>query len=238
MLVIAAGASLLGCGRLGYDAIDDDAPDGDAAIMDATVDGDGPLPDATVDAAPDASPDAGPCTNPADCGATSACVEGKCTLAQRVFVTAAASNAAFGDLSGGDGLCQLYADTAQLGGSWKAWLSSSTTHARDRLSQSTLPFRRLDGVLVANDWNGLVSGTLTNPITVDENLGLQENAEVWTGTNSAGAMTSSACADWSNGTINMPFGTVGLSSATGATWSSTYLQFCDRTNVHLYCVEQ
>jgi hypothetical protein len=248
-LFLAAAAAFGGCGRLGYDAIEDDASpfqivDADAAA-DAAADGAVTIPADAAPGVPDASstPDApvntGACSGPVDCGATSACVTGMCVPAQRVFISAAASgNAAFGGVSAGDNLCQSYADAAQLGGTWKAWLSSSTQHAQSRLVHSTLPYRRLDGVLIANDWTGLTSGTLMNPIDVDEQLVPRPGTEVWTGTSASGFKTMSTCSDWTNGTNLGTVATVGASAATDATWSSVYLQFCDRNNVHLYCVEQ
>jgi hypothetical protein len=243
-LFLAAGAALTGCGRLGYDALDGDASP--FQIADATADGavTTPVADAAptgpdASSTPDAVVNTGACSGPVDCGATSACVANMCAPAQRVFISATAiNNAAFGGLSAGDNLCQSYADAAQLGGTWKAWLSSGMLHAQSRLVHSTLPYRRLDGVLIANDWTALTSGTLVNPIDVDEQLAPWPGTEVWTGTNAAGLKTTATCSDWTNGTNLGTVATVGSSSATDATWSSVYLQFCDRNNVHLYCVEQ
>jgi hypothetical protein len=242
--VLAAGAPSTGCGRLGYEAIEPDAsrsaPVDAAAPGDAAVDGAvPPVPDADLtvpDAAP--APDAAVCTGPTDCGAARACVAGQCVTAQRLFISAASSSAAFGGLAGADALCQGYADAAQLGGQWRAWLSSSTVHAQNRLVQSASPYRRLDGALVADGWQALTSGTLVSPIDVDEHLGGQPGAEVWTGTTAMGLKTTSTCSDWQNGSNMGTVATVGFSSATDATWSSIYLQFCDRGNVHLYCIEQ
>jgi hypothetical protein len=239
MLLLAAGAALSGCGRMGYEAIAGDAsiPELRDADTDATVADAATIP--AADAAPDAVINTGACTGPVDCGATSACVAGQCVAAQRVFVSAAASsNADLGGLSAGDALCQSYADAAQLGGIWMAWLSSGAQHARNRLNPSSLPYRRLDGALVASDWNGLTSGALMNPIDVDENLAPLPGSEVWTGTTATGLKTTATCSDWTNGTAVGTLGTVGNTSATDATWSSVYLQFCDRNNVHLYCIEQ
>jgi Protein of unknown function (DUF1554) len=66
---------------------------------------------------------------------------GSCT----VFVTSQGFNGNLGGLAGADTKCQALADTAGLGGTYKAWLSDSTTDARNRLTQATVPYRLVDG---------------------------------------------------------------------------------------------
>ena len=64
------------------------------------------------------------------------------------------------------------------------------------------------------------------------------NAEVWTGTFDLGLYEGNSCSDFTYNGATSPFAAVGLSGAAGFNWSNAYLQFCNRTNVHLYCVEQ
>jgi hypothetical protein len=73
-------------------------------------------------------------------GGTLACVPGTCTLDKsgcrtwaRTFVTSTLQLGTFGGLAGGDAICQARADAATLGGTWRAWLSTSTVDARDRI---------------------------------------------------------------------------------------------------------
>ena len=40
-----------------------------------------------------------------------------------------------------------------------------------------------------------------------------------------------------NGAVE-PFGRVGIASASDSTWANDDAQFCNRTNVRLYCVQQ
>src|SRR5207302_548222 len=81
------------------------------------------------------------------------CAAGAC---RRVFVTSATTNGGFGGLDMGDLFCQSLADAGGLGGAFKAWLSDRATDAAARLSHATVPYRLVDGTLVANDWNDLI----------------------------------------------------------------------------------
>ena len=55
---------------------------------------------------------------------------------KRVFVTSTTYKGNLGGLAGADAKCQTRANAASLGGTWKAWLSDSTTSAASRLTQS------------------------------------------------------------------------------------------------------
>lgn len=88
---------------------------------------------------------------------------------RRVFITSKDYAASFGGLAGGDAICQTVATGASLGGTWAAWLSSTTASAASRLEHASVPYQLLDGTVVASNWAGLVSGTLQNSINRDEN---------------------------------------------------------------------
>ncbi len=67
---------------------------------------------------------------------------------------------------------------------------------------------------------------------------LGEVLEVWTGTTPSGFAGGNSCLDWQNGSPQIGYGVVGLTDVTDGRWSDAYDQFCDRTDVHLYCFEQ
>lgn len=90
------------------------------------------------------------------------------TSYQRIFVTSTRYNGNLGGLSGADVKCQDRANAANLGGTWKAWLSDSTTSASSRLVHSSNPYKLLDGRVVANNWADLTGGTIQNPIEITE----------------------------------------------------------------------
>jgi hypothetical protein len=123
---------------------------------------------------------------------------------------------------------------------WMAWTSDSTTSPSVRFMQSTVPYQQLDGTVVANDFAGLVSGSLLHGITLSETMmpvTQMTGLETWTGTDATGNFTDADCADWTDATSGQ-VGTVGVSGDTDGTWSDVYLQFCDRMNVRLYCFQQ
>jgi methylaspartate ammonia-lyase len=60
---------------------------------------------------------------------------------------------------------------------------------------------------------------------------------VWTGTTTTGAYSGGTCNGWTDGSAT-PTADVGLTSDTGSGWTTKYLLYCNRTNLHLYCFEQ
>ena len=62
--------------------------------------------------------------------------------------------------------------------------------------------------------------------------------EVWTGTNPNGTYSGSACSNWTNETMSMPYATVGLTNESGPGWTQKWDQYCNRTTIHVYCFEQ
>ena len=86
----------------------------------------------------------------------------------------------------------------------------------------------------------LTDGTLSSAINQNE-FGTVTASEAWTGTDPNGLKTdasglSSYCNDWAASTFGGEV-IVGLSNATNSTWTTVYLQFCNRT-LPLYCIQQ
>jgi hypothetical protein len=174
---------------------------------------------------------------------------------KRVFVTSASYDGNLGGLSGADQSCQLLADAATLGGTFKAWLSSTTTSASERLTHSTGPYTLINGTKVASSWAGLTSGALLVPINVNEKggpppaqpaaCGSVNVPVVWTSTSPTGALGTTqgaTCADWttsssSNGAV------FGLADHADASWTdgcsvqAAGSLIC-ATSAALYCFEQ
>jgi hypothetical protein len=183
-----------------------------------------------------ANQDAGP--NDASAGAV--CSPGTC---KRVFVSSQVPVPS-GKLGGAlamDTFCQTTADAKRFGGTWKAWISDTTTSPSARFSKATVPYRLLDGSTIANNWTGLASGTLLHAINIQED-GMRPPAaavfEVWTGTAPNGTYSGNACANWTNSTASPPTADVGVSSVANTGWTDVYQQYCDRTTLHIYCFEQ
>lgn len=124
------------------------------------------------------------------------------TPSKRVFVTSTNYNGNLGGLSGADQKCQDRANAANLGGTWKAWLSDSSISAASRLSHSDRAYKLITGILVALNWTDLTDGTIQNPITVTEN-GNTLYPAVWTASRADGTSYalptnkySQSCSDW------------------------------------------
>ena len=179
-----------------------------------------------------------PIDEPTSSDAGGLCQAGVC---KRVFVSSAPPPGAanLGGLTGADAFCQSAASRNQLGGTWKAWLSDPTTSASVRLTHATVPYVLLEGTTVAADWSALTSGTLAHAINVsDDGTVHTDILEVWTATTSAGAYSGRSCNAWMSNAPGSNTADVGLSNETNGEWTNRFQQFCDRTNVHLYCFEQ
>jgi len=155
-----------------------------------------------------------------------------------MFITSAPVAADFGGAHGADIKCQQIADAGGFGGTWMAWVSDSSTSPAARFTKATVPYRLLDGTLVATDWTALTKGSLSHGINQDEAGAQHPTAEVWTATGSDGNLLGTATCSNFTSTDSSLTAVVGNSDATDANWTVVFGQFCDRANVRLYCVEQ
>ena len=169
---------------------------------------------------------------------------------RRVFVTSQYFLGDLGGLDGADEKCQALADAAGLGGSYRAWLSSTTVNARDRLTHLGKPYVRVDGALIAYDWNDLIdlAVPLYNPINVTEILGPPPvsnpefdepfvfTATLGDGTLSGGApQYASTCGDWHS---NVGDASWGLANWLTETWTNAAAGSICGDGAPLYCFEQ
>lgn len=143
-------------------------------------------------------------------------------------------------LYGADQRCRSLAGLAGLANhlTFKAWLSSSTESAAGRLTHSKGRYVLVNGLVVAQNWDALTSGTLINPLMVDENSQSRSDL-VWTGTLATGnpAFGTDFCDDWAETGV-YKFAGYGISMNTDSTWS-----FFDNDGgcpgeARLYCIEQ
>src|SRR4051812_50129369 len=89
-----------------------------------------------------------------------------------------------GGLANADGICQVAADDAGLGGTYKAWLSDNTASPSTRFTHATQPYVLPNGVQVAADWADLTDSRLDNPIVINpfgQTLLPGQEQSVWTG---------------------------------------------------------
>lgn len=132
-----------------------------------------------------------------------------CIAPKTVFVTNAIySGGQIGGLTGADAKCQGAAIAAGLTGSYKAWLADATGSPSTRFTQSTAPYVRTDGIMVATNWTDLTDGTLNAPISKTETkaTGVSEavcdttTGWVFTNTTTDGLMADggSSCSEWTS----------------------------------------
>ncbi len=155
----------------------------------------------------------------------------------RVFNTEGTYSGDLGGLAGADAICQGDADAASLGGTWVAWLSTSTVDARDRLVDNQ--FRLVDrATLVASSKADLLNGSLDNAIVTAANGSNSGSfTQTWTGSQYTGTKSTNTCSDWTDGT-NGSDGEYGDKSNTDTTWGNNGSQNCGILNLsHLYCFE-
>ena len=137
-----------------------------------------------------------------------------------VFVTSKTFTGNLGGLAGADEKCQDLADAADLTGRFTAWLSTEAEDAKDRIPVEG-PYQRVDGVLIAEDLDGLIDGSINASIDVDENeIVVSVNRIVWTGTNVMGMLTNSGddCDGWRIG-MGVNFGGNGQANQTSGRWT-------------------
>jgi len=161
---------------------------------------------------------------------------------KKIFVTSTNyTDANLGGLSGADTKCATHASNAGLSGTWKAWLSDGTTSAASRLSHSSNPYYNMNNQKVANNWSGLINGTLQAAINYNES-GVQITGSwkwVWTGTNTDGTINSASrtCVNWTSSNWLDGDAMAGWADSTDYHWTQDGSENCNVTG-HLYCVEQ
>ena len=142
-------------------------------------------------------------------------------------------------LYGADQRCRMLAAIAMLPNfaTYRAWLSDSNTAAADRILHSRGRYTLVNGLVVAADWDALISGALENPINVTESSEVSEGSRVWTGTlaNGQPAFGSSFCGDWSEKDF-FGLGGSGIRNWTDANWSFFEHGGCPSAS-SIYCFE-
>lgn len=138
-------------------------------------------------------------------------------------------------LAAGDAICQARATAASLTGTFKAWLSTSSVDAIDRLT-STGPWVTLDGVVVATSKADLTDGSIFTAINRSDTGEWLTGNSVWTGTSAySGGASGASCADWTSAQASDQ-GWVGAANSVSPAWSSSYQGNCNSLNP-IFCFE-
>lgn len=162
----------------------------------------------------------------------------------RVFVTSTTYNGNLGGLKGANDKCQERANTAKLGGIWTAWLSGDNSSPSQNFVKNNIPYKRIDGLIIANNWEDLTDGQLQNSISVTETGKILTNTtdiNVWTNTKIDGSIkyrdSNYSCFNWKTSS-NQITATMGLNNISGPAWTDNNNISTCAILVRLYCFEQ
>jgi cysteine-rich repeat protein len=160
-----------------------------------------------------------------------------CVILRRVFITTTTFTAdKILGLNGGDARCNADAESKGLPGRFRAWLSDSTGSPSSRFDTTFKGnYLRLDGILVAEGWDGLTTIGPMVPINIDVD-GKMAGGSVWTNTKSDGTIDAAVnhCTNWTSlaGTSN-----IGDATQTGKLWTMADSGEGCNGGARLYCFE-
>ncbi len=154
-----------------------------------------------------------------------------------VFLSSLRYPGSLGGLSGADAKCQSLADVAGLPGSYKAWLSDSTSAPASRFTRSPGPYQLVNGVTIAANWADLTDGALAAPIDLTEAGGAPAGG-VWTNTDANGqeSLGGHSCMNWISSSMAST-GFIGTATLATEGWTAGPVATCSFTH-HLYCFQQ
>jgi hypothetical protein len=135
----------------------------------------------------------------------------------RVFVTETTYSGALGGLDSADRYCRAAANSAALTGTYRAWLSDSTTDALDRITIDG-PWYTTGGELAWGSKAELPGPPLSPLLSPSGGDVLGAGASgPWTGTDANGAATGQDCDDWTNATTEVS-ATLGTAKMDDTNW--------------------
>lgn len=156
-------------------------------------------------------------------------------ISKFVFVSAATTDGNLGGVAGGDALCQSEANAAGLSGTYRAWLSDSTSSPATTFNPFTVgPYVSPIGEEIAADWADLTDGSLQAPIGRTA-AGVSVSGFVWTGTLSDGTASGESCDDWSSTSGD---GSGGAATQTSSNWTEFVSGLSCMGELRIYCFEQ
>lgn len=157
---------------------------------------------------------------------------------KRVFITGDKFTGALGGISGADTKCATAASTAGLNGTFKAWISSTTVNAIDRITD-VAPWVDLQGATQFAAKADLGTGPVSG-VWYDEYGHFLSSDRIWTATGYRGtynaALNTPPCAEWTSAAM-LDQARIGQVGRTGTEWSSYSGTSCDQL-AHLICLEQ
>jgi len=162
---------------------------------------------------------------------------GGTTSRKKVFVTSTSWNGNLGGVSGANAKCQAAANSAGLSGTYKAWISTSSSSPSSSFAKSSNGYEDTKGNKIADSWSDLTDGSIDRKINYTEG-GSTFTKGVWTGTTKNGTLESSTrtCSNWTTNSSSKK-GRRGYSNYSSSAWTDYYTSTCNGTR-SLYCFQQ
>ena len=156
----------------------------------------------------------------------------------KVFITSAAYDGNLGGVVGANNKCQEAANVAGLNGTYKAWISDSTSSPSTTFTRSSFPYVTTAGDEIALNWDDLTDGNLKDNINADE-YGNIMGVNAWTNTDTDGtnSVNGHHCNQWTSNASDLK-GLVGVSGYVDRGWTSEGSFGCQVDFNHLYCFQQ
>ena len=162
-----------------------------------------------------------------------------CFLDRMVFVSFAASDGAeLMGITNAEARCAIEAEAAGLANPerFRPWLSDSSSSPATRFEIRGARYVLVGGSAIADDWDDLTDGELSNPLNNYAD-GIEADVAVWTGTSPSGEAvdTDEFCSDWS--VADDSLGGHGLSSSVASSWTFADPSLQCSAVAHFYCFE-
>jgi hypothetical protein len=162
-----------------------------------------------------------------------------------IFTSSQRYSGNLGGLDGADKKCQALAEAAGQTGTFRAWLSTTSTSASARLTHASEPYVLVTGEVVANDWADLTSGTLRHAADQTENSQLAPPNAVsscnplvfWTSTDERGSQYGFDCMGWTTASVDV-IATLGVNGANDRVWSTFCYGGSCNASAPILCLEQ
>ena len=147
-------------------------------------------------------------------------------------------------LAAADNVCQAEAAAVNLIGTFKAWMSSTTVDAKDRIGANTKGWIRTDGYTFTTSLTGLTTSPFLAYVPVDRKangsrLDVTDSTTAWTHTLKsglkAGTSTSNDCSDWTSASGSSVV--VGSTAGIFDVWTNSGTTANCSSTLHVYCVQ-
>jgi hypothetical protein len=156
------------------------------------------------------------------------------------FVTDGTHDGALGGIAGADAICQAEADTNNLPGTYRAWISDdSGVSPASRFVHATGKYVLVSGTVIADNWTDLTDGLLYSAIERTASGDFAPSSAAWSNTTDDGEMIDppQTCNNWTSG-ASFDAGNVGDVLASTA-WSQALIgSFSCDWQWRLFCFQQ